>query len=208
MAIAIGELQQMTIAMLQNGQTVENVIMMRERTGLSTQDDLRAAVRLFWTKYRAVICDDVTVLELRIKEMTPVPLDTLIFQPTAGQEAGAAGGDTTNSMLAVVTTHRTGTAGKRHRGRSYTPGVAAGMTADNQNRLSSTWVTNYQTMWDDILTEFGDASGGNATLAFGIYSRLIGGTAPYTVAGWQAVTQCVPHVILGTQRRRRIGVGI
>jgi hypothetical protein len=111
-------------------------------------------------------------------------------------------------MLALVSTLRTGTAGKRHRGRVYSFGIPGGSLIANLNRASSTYLTEFGDMWDDILALYGDASGTDTAFALGIYSRLIGGTSPYTVAGWQAVTQIVPHVILGTQRRRREGVGV
>jgi hypothetical protein len=208
MAVATGELVQVTFVCQQNGQTVENVFMFRERDGLSTPSQISASVRSAWGIYRAVIVDDVTVIELRWKFMTPVQLDGNIIQPTAGQEAGAHGGDAVNSMLALVTTFRTGTAGKRHRGRCYTFGLPGGSLVDNLNKASGTYMTEFGTMWAAWAAAYDDATGTDTHLAHGIYSRLIGGTSPYTVAGWQAVTQYVPHVILGTQRRRREGVGV
>jgi hypothetical protein len=208
MSVASGELVQVTFVCQQNGQQVENVFMFRERDGLSTDAQISASVRSAWGIYRAVIVDDVTVIELRWKYMTPVQLDGNIIQPTAGQENGAHGGDATNSMLALVSTIRTGVAGKRHRGRVYTFGLPAGSLVDNQNKASSTYLTEFATMWGNWQTAYDDAAGTDTHLAHGIYSRVIGGTSPYTVAGWQASTQYVPHVILGTQRRRREGVGV
>lgn len=208
MAVASGELVQVTFVCLQNGQTVENVFMFRERDGLSTDSQISQSVRDAWGIYRAVIVDDVQAVELRWKYMTPVQLDGNIIQPNTGQSLGAHGGDAANSMLALVSTFRTGTAGKSHRGRCYTFGLPLGSLTDNINRASSTYMDEFAAMWDDWKTAYDDATGTDTHLAFGIYSRLIGGTSPYTVAGWQAVTQYVPHVILGTQRRRREGVGV
>jgi hypothetical protein len=208
MAVASGELVQVTFVCQQNGQTVENVFMFRERDGLSTDAQVSASVRSAWGIYRAIIVDDVACIELRWKYMTPVQLDGNIIQPTAGQEVGAHGGDAMNSTVALVTTFRTGTAGKRHRGRAYTFGLPLGSLTDNLNKASSTYLTEFGTMWDAWKAAYDDATGSDTHLAFGIYSRLIGGTTPYTVAGWQAVTQYVPHAILGNQRRRREGVGV
>jgi hypothetical protein len=73
--------------------------------------------------------------------------------------------------------------------------------------LSSTAITAFNTWAAALMTQFGDATGTDAHLALGIYSRLIGGSNPFTLAGWQAVTGVIPHPILGNQRRRRVGVG-
>ena len=208
MAVATGELVQVTFVCQQNGQTVENVFMFRERDGLSTDAQVSQDVRDAWSIFRSVIVDDVSVIELRWKYMTPVQLDGNIIQPNVGHGLGAHGGDAVNSTLALVTTFRTGTAGKRHRGRAYTFGIPGGSLVDNLNKASGTYMTEFDTMWAAWKTAYDDATGVAAHLAFGIYSRLIGGTSPYTVAGWQAVTQYVPHVILGNQRRRREGVGV
>jgi hypothetical protein len=207
MAVATGELYQVTLVLAEAGQTVENVLMFRERTGISTTAQIVSSVKNFWSIYRAIIVDDCTVQELRAKRMTPIQLDAEIFQPTTGQEAGGHGGDPINNMVALVTTLRTGTAGKRHRGRVYSPGVPAGSTTDATNKANGTFLGEVATMWATVLTQYGDASGTDPYLALGIYSRVIGGTHPYTVAGWQAVTQMVPRQILGSQRRRREGVG-
>jgi hypothetical protein len=207
MPVASGELYLVTLVMLAAGQTVENVLCFRERSGLSTDDDIKAAVRSFWSSYRAVISTDVILQELRAKRMTPIPLDTLIFPPTTGEETGGRGGGMGNNTIAAITTLRTGLSGKRHRGRVYSPGVAVADVTDSYNRLSGGGIAARDTAWDAIMAEFDDATGTSLVLALGIYSRLIGGQNPFTVAGWQAVTQYVNRPLLGNQRRRREGVG-
>jgi hypothetical protein len=81
------------------------------------------------------------------------------------------------------------------------------MCAPDLSQLSAAGLTQFVTTAQNIMNEFDDATGTSGALALGIYSRLIGGTAPMTVAGWQAVNQIVPQPILGNQRRRRIGRG-
>jgi hypothetical protein len=110
-------------------------------------------------------------------------------------------------MLAGITTLRTGLSGKRHRGRCYMPGVSSATLTDNENKISSSSLTFKDSQWANILAEFNDATGTALALALGIYSTLIGGSNPMTVAGWQAVTAYVNRPILGSQRRRREGVG-
>jgi len=203
-----GQLYQVTAVMDSFGQTVENVWMFRERTGISTDDQIKQAVRDFWEVYRTRIVDDINLTELRAKRMTPTQLDTLVFHANSGQDLGGLGGDLINNMLCCCVTHRTGTAGKRHRGRSYMPGLPVGSVQDATNRVTSAALTAITDMWDDVDALFDAEDGTNAYLAFGIYSKLIGGTSPYTVAGWQSTSQHVPRAIVATQRRRKLGVGI
>ena len=207
MAVATGELYQVTINALLQGQTVQNVLMFRERTGTSSDSQIESDVRSFWHLYRDFVSSAVLLTDLRAKRMTPVALDTLIFSPTAGDEAGGFAGDPCNCTIAAITTLRTGTAGKRHRGRVYTMGFPVNRTTDLGNRVDAVGQGLRNTRWQDIMNLFDDATGTALYLALGIYSRLIGGTSPFTVAGWQAVTQFVNRPILGNQRRRREGVG-
>jgi len=189
------------------GQTMENVIMLRDRGGVATDTDRKESARDFWNLYRGQLHQNCACNELRLKRMTPLALDTLIFAPRSGESNGTHGGDQTNTILAAITTLRTGLSGKTHRGRFYTPAVPATETADNQNRVSSGGLAAKDTIWNDIMAEFDDAVGTSLIFALGIYSTVIGGRNPLTVAGWQAVTQYVNRPILGSQRRRREGVG-
>lgn len=208
MPVAAGELYQFTIVMGLGAATCENVFMLRDRGGAITDDARKDAARLFWHKYRQVISTDCVCQELRLKRVTPVPLDTLIFNPSVGDEGGTVGGGSSNSILCGITTLRTGFSGKSHRGRCYTPGVPSSATIDDNNRYSVAGLAVKDGIWADIMNEFNDATGASLVFALGIYSTLIGGHNPMTVAGWQAVTEYVNRPLLGSQRRRRQGVGI
>lgn len=207
MAVAIGEIYQVTFVMQQAGQTVENVLHFRARPAVPTDAHIKSDCQDFWTLYRALISSDVTLTEIRAKRMTPVALDTLVFQPHAGESNGGLAATAGNSTLAAVVTLRTGVSGKRHRGRVYVPGISPAILTDFENKISSSSLTARDTVWTNIMALFDDATGTALYLALGIYSRLIGGHNPFTLAGWQAVTQFVNRPILGNQRRRREGVG-
>ncbi len=208
MAVATGDLYQMTLQMSYIGQTVENVIMMRERTGTSTDAQIKAAAQAFWHSYRQFITHELTLTVILLKRVTPVLFDTLFTTAASGEDQGADSDSGINSILALVSTLRTGVAGKTHRGRVYTPGITNGKLTADGTTLNSTALGQFVSHAADIMNEFDDATGTSATLALGIYSRVLGGTSPYTLAGWQAVSQWVPHSVLGSQRRRRVGVGI
>jgi hypothetical protein len=59
----------------------------------------------------------------------------------------------------------------------------------------------------ELLAKFGEG-GTDASFVAGIYSKAIGGSTPFTVAGWQPITKWEPQLIFGVQRKRRLGVGI
>jgi|SRR5712691_9121061 len=207
MPVAVGEIYQTTYVMQQAGQTVENVLHFRQRTLIATDNQIKQDLRDFWTLYRALISSDVTLIEIRTKRMTPIALDTLIFQPNSGESLGGLAASCGNSTLSAVVTLRTGLSGKRHRGRVYVPGVSPAILTDQENKISSSSLAARDTVWTNIMALFDDATGTALYVALGIYSRLIGGQNPFTLAGWQAVTQFVNRPILGNQRRRREGVG-
>lgn len=204
-APAAGNIVQVTIRRLDDAQMVENVIHMRERTGTSTEEQIDASVEALRQIFRPITSAEITFLDTFWKYLTPVPLDGRFVPPEGGTEAGSIGSFRTNSTLAVVVSMRTGTAGKRHRGRMYLP-IASSHQA--LNRLHATGVADYATFCAEMLSQFSDGSGSDEHLALGIYSRVIGGTRPPTVAGWQAVTAMAAGDIIGNQRRRRVGVGI
>lgn len=201
---AAGNIIQATLSGLYDGQTIETVWHMREWI----EDQVDAAINLSLEVLRLLISPrlDPTFVwnQTQWKRMTPVALDTQ-FTPLTGSLTGTGSGGPCNSMLACVMTLRTGVAGKSHRGRKYVGGLA--MENVGSDRLNNLGVTSFNTIAAALITNFGP-SGTDPTLGLGIYSRLIGGSHPFTIAGWQQVQQVVPHSILGSQRRRRVGVGI
>lgn len=208
MAVASGELYQVTLTGLYQGQTIENVLMFRARIPTATDAQIGGDLKTFWGYLRAMIQHDYTLTYMAVKRVTPVALDTFFVPATAGQEQGAATGGGVNSTIAAVITLRTGTSGKRHRGRMYLAPVDSGNCDTDGCRLSAGGLANYNTALTNIKNLVDDATGTALYVALGIYSRLIGGTNPFTVAGWQAVTQFVTQPILGNQRRRRLGRGV
>jgi hypothetical protein len=208
MAIAVGELYQVTLTGLYQGQTIENVLMFRARTTTATDAQIGGDLQTFWDLLRPLVQHDYTLTYMQVKRMTPVALDTFFVPAAAGHENGAATGGGVNSTIAAVITLRTGTAGKSHRGRIYLAPVDAGNCDTDGCRLSAGGLANYNTAFTNIKNLVDDATGTALYVALGIYSRLIGGQNPFTVAGWQAVSQFVTQPILGNQRRRRMGRGV
>jgi hypothetical protein len=205
MPIASGDLIQATYRYLVDGQLNENVVMFRERGGPFSDAQIGGDILKWLDIVHFVQSGAATYLQPTWKRMTPVAFDEQ-FVPLGSTTQGNVGGGAANSMLACCCTLRTGVAGKSHRGRVYIGGLAGG--AITPDRLSNGYQTDFNTMASDLMAAFDDAAGTALYLALGIYSRLIGGTNPMTVAGWQAVTQIIPQNIVASQRRRRVGVGV
>lgn len=208
MAVATGEILQCTYRYIYRGMMAENIIHMRWRGLPGTQEENEGAVLQFWELLKPVISNGVTLQDVVYKTMTPVALDQQFATPPDGTQIGGRSGEAVASTLAAVVTLRTGTAGKSHRGRMYIPWVGASYANGSEDDWSTLGFGAITSVCNDILAEFGDATGTNEFLALGIYSKLIGGTDPYTLAGWQAVSQLVPRKVFGNQRRRRPGIGV
>jgi len=208
MAVATGEIYQCTYQYEVHGSICENVIHMRERTGLSTPAQIETSSLGFWTSVKPLISNAVTLVQVIVKRMTPTALDQQFAEPPDGTQTGTSSGGTNNNSVALVITLRTGTAGKTHRGRIYVPGLSVSHVDTQFNRLSTSGLTAAVDACDDVMALFDDATGSDEHLALGIYSRTIGGDSPFTLAGWQAVSQMVPRSVLGNQRRRRPGIGM
>lgn len=203
---ASGEIYQVTFRGLLAGQTIENVLHFRALTGLITEAAIKTGVERFWFLTQSIQGNDYVYDSMIVKRMTPIPLDESLVIPTTVDHGHGSGG-VANSTTALIFTLRTGFAGKSHRGRIYFAGIARDMLDSDQNRLSSSGGVTAAAAAAGLQSEFG-ASGTNTAVALGIYSRVIGGSHPFTLAGWQQMTGVDIQPILGNQRRRRIGVGV
>jgi len=203
---ASGEIYQVTYQGLFGGSTCENVIHFRAITGLITDSAIATAAERFWFLVSPIQGNDYLYQTMIIKRMTPIALDERRVIPTTVSSGSALGGSV-NNTLSIIFTLRTGTAGKSHRGRIYFGGVPVGFLGTDQNLLNTSGAVATAAVAANLVSEFGP-SGTNTALAMGIYSRVIGGIHPFTVAGWQQISGIDVQTVLGNQRRRRVGVGI
>jgi hypothetical protein len=201
---ASGEIYQFTLVSSYQGQTVENVVHMR-RTDLTptTPTMVQNAINQWFNSQKVVQVNAVQYRPCRIKQMTPLAFDESLVLPDS--PTGLDGGTGANTTLSVVITKRTGVAGKTHRGRFYLAGYPAVWGVDRIT--SSGGPTNLGTFAGELLAKFGEG-GTNGDFVAGIYSRTIGGSFPFTLAGWQAITKWDPQLLVGNQRRRRLDRGI
>jgi len=201
---AVGEIYQFTLVSLYQGQTVENVVHMRA-VALTTPTPtmFQNAIDQWFTSQQSVQVTAVIYQPCRIKQMTPIAFDEHLVLPAIA--TGAAGTTGANTTLSVVITKRTGVAGKTHRGRFYLAGYPAVWGVDRINASSGPTILG--TFAGELLAKFGEG-GTNGDFVAGIYSRTIGGSFPFTLAGWQPITKWEPQLLVGNQRRRRLERGI
>lgn len=201
---ATGQIYQVTYQMSAGGQAVENVLHFRELNGASTPAQIRSSAEGYLAHVAPLISNQCIFSNIIIKQMTPVAFDETVGPPVStgsGTDSGALG----NLQVALVLTKRTGTAGKTHRGRIYIGGISNAQMS--VNIINASYATLAGTAVSNIMGQYGP-SGTDTHLQLGLYSKTIGGSSPFTVAGWQPVTSIDVQPILGAQRRRRVGVGI
>ena len=204
MALASGQLYRVTYQFSIAGQTVENVVHMRERTGASTPAELRVSAETFFSLWKSIVCSAVPLTQVIIKQLTPAALDEDIFTPTT-HTGGSHSGSPGNNTVACVFTLRTGESGRSKRGRMYIGGLNADQTGRNSLDTTDSAIVDNAAL--AIVAAFGPA-GSDAHLELGVYSKLIGGTTPATMGGYRPVVQILARKLLANQRRRRIGVGM
>lgn len=201
---AAGEIFQFTLVSSYQGQTCENVVHMRAvAITPPTPTMFQAAIDQWFLSQKILQVNAVQYRPCRIKQMTPLAFDESLILPST--LVGDDGGEGANTTLSVVITKRTGVAGKTHRGRLYLAGYPHNWGVDritlNQGPSKLGQVAG------EWLAKFGEG-GTNGDFVAGIYSRTIGGSFPFTLAGWQPITKWEPQILVGNQRRRRLDRGI
>lgn len=201
---AVGDIFQYTFIQQLQQQICETVIHFRARTIEPITDAQYIAVADNWLNSLAKIqTNRATYPSFRVKQMTPLAFDQRILAPTVA--AGNFNEEPANNQLAIVFTKRTGVAGATHRGRMYVAGYPA--SAGLNTLVGGGLVTPCGTVAGELIAKFGE-DGTDPTMCAGVYSKAIGGSIPFTVAGWQAITRWDVNFLFGVQRKRKIGVGI
>jgi hypothetical protein len=193
--MAIGDVYRFSVVGGQNGNDVIWTLHAKVLSGSPDPDtfaagiktQLLATTKIYWpTTYSASL-----IRSWQVAAPHAIQEYTTGF-PIAG--TGNAGGEV--NQTALVTTLRSGTAGRSYRGRVYMPGVTVGSMS--AGLVGSSIRNAIQTYWDDFIATWG-ASGSNGEWALVIYSRKLS-------VGTRVASTLVRN-IPGTQHRRRIGVG-
>lgn len=201
---AAGEIYQYTFIQQLKLQILETVIHFRARAGVPTEEQIKASANNFLLSWGKMQVTECLYPSVRVKQMTPLQFDQIIFAPTdiAG---GLINEGPQNNQISLIFTKRTGVAGLRHRGRVYVGGFPLGWGINTL--LNGTPSVTVGTVAGELIAKFGE-DGTDPTMCAGVYSKEIGGSTPFTVAGWQPITKWEPQFTFGVQRKRKIGVGI
>jgi hypothetical protein len=201
---AVGEIYQYTFIQQLEQQILETVIHFRAITALPILPAAHVAVASsFLTELARMQVTSCTYPSVRVKQMTPLAFDQLILAPTVA--SGTINEGPQNNQISLVITKRTGVAGPTHRGRMYVGGFPLGWGINFL--FGGAPATATGTACGNLLAKFQEG-GTDPTMVAGMYSKEIGGSTPFTVAGWQPITKWEAQLLFGVQRRRRIGVGI
>ncbi len=131
--------------------------------------------------------------DVALKQCSVTPLDGISAATVlASTHVGSAGGGAVADSLALVTTLRTGIAGRANRGRIYWPGV----TVDRVNGDRYRWTSDGIAEWSDAMADWVD-SFASSSLTLGVLSR--------TESSFRAVTSTQVQERICTQRRRLTG---
>jgi hypothetical protein len=201
---AVGEIFQYTFIQQLQLQILETVIHFRALTAAPITDaQHRAVADSFLTELARMQTTVCTYPSVRIKQMTPLAFDQIILAPTVA--SGIINEGPQNNQISLIITKRTGVAGSTHRGRMYVGGFPLGWGVNFLFAGAPAVATG--TACGNLLAKFQEG-GTDPTMVAGIYSKAIGGSTPFTVAGWQPITKWEAQLLFGVQRKRRIGVGI
>lgn len=105
---------------------------------------------------------------------------------------------------AGIITWRTALAGRSHRGRSYFPLMVEDQT-DGAGILNALGLSSLDDAASAVFDAFGDG-GTNTSWRLGVVSRQLNG-APVVPPTIEIITAYLVRPVMGTQRRRRTGVG-
>lgn len=157
------------------------------------------------TAYRGILAAaSAAILSVKVSCMSNLARIPFVNAVPGATQNGTVAGDEYPTTVAAVLSKYTLTKGQHGRGRNYFPAPPLSFVtpATDDNRLNATALTAYQTLMTALQANT-IVDGANAmTLSIA--------TRPKTNVAWnqaQLVSTMIIRPLLGTMRRRRVGVG-
>lgn len=208
--MAIGDVYRIAYTGTWNGQQVVNVYHFKMK---SNAEPVSTAANYLTTALYSLYkahCQTTCTWNLVQGRKLSVPLEGLDYNlPTP--QTGASASATQPMTHAVVVSLRTQYAGRRYRGRVYLPGLVS--TVITNGTVAVATRNAIQTYFDDMIAAVG-ASGANADLQLGVFSRVIGEVkdgsghiTAYNLSGFTPLTSSIVRINLGSMRTRAVGRG-
>lgn len=202
MATAVGDILQVTVKGIHEGQEVNNILNFRATAADVEEIDLAQAV---WDCFTTVLVDwfagGYIGRTVSVKRVYPTVSPEYLFD-TSGFSGSA--GISLPTFAAGLVSLRTDTGGKSGQGRLYLPAVASPNVEGSELTGDAVAV-----LANFVLCMFGKFVGGTEPFTWGIISRKIREANAGDVANWfKPVTVAVPRVDLATQRSRKLRRGV
>lgn len=208
--MAIGDVYRIAYIGTWNNQQVVNVFHFKMKSG--AEPISTAATYLttaLYSLYKGKCSNQLTwnTVQGRKLSVPPEGFDYALPTPQVGSQT------TTSQPMthAVVVSLRTQYAGRSYRGRIYLPGLVS--TYITQGNVTTSDRNAIQTYFDDMVAAVG-ASGSNADLQWGVWSRKLGEVrnsaghvTAYNLSAFTPITGTIVRTILGSMRTRMIGKG-
>jgi hypothetical protein len=203
--MAIGDIFKTYFVGSLHGQLYNNVFHFKAKTNAATS--LLAATELhalFDNVQRNKLSRDLSLIKCIATNITNPVADIGEKLFSVGR-IGNVLADSAPSWVAVVISFRTALVGKRFRGRLFVGAVS--VTHILGNNLSGTGGVNFGSYATELMNKYGPA-GTSANFQLGVFSRKIGGqTVPANPAGFTPYTQAIVRQALGSEQKRKPGVG-
>lgn len=176
--------------------TVVNVLNFREPSGVTFAkiQALALIVRDWWSNtMRASFSGGITLVELACRDLTAQ--NSFVYNlPVSTNNVGTKPGGTTPAQVAIVTSHRTGVAGRGYRGRSYWCGI---VESDVDTQIVQTTLATQLGANMTALSTNVSAAGWDWV----VVSRWLNGVAR-VVALISEIASVIVNTRVDTQRRR------
>jgi hypothetical protein len=208
--MAIGDMWRIAYVGTWNGQQIVNVFHFKMK---SNADPVPTAANYLTTALYSLYktaCQNTCTWTLAQGRSLTVPSQSVDFNLGTPQ-TGTSSVTTQPMTHAIVVSLRTQFAGRRYRGRIYLPGFYA--TGIVSGQVTTTARNAIQVYFDDMVAAVG-ASGSNADLQWGVWSRVNGEVRAgngqviqYNNSGFTPITSTIVRVNLGSMRTRAIGKG-
>jgi hypothetical protein len=147
--------------------------------------------------------------QIRWKKVAPALGPEYITVPPGTLTGGVIGPSYPSFVAGLLSIH-TLLGGRSHRGRMFIAGLPESAAPNSVIVEGSDFAAALIAFVNCIATKFiniGDPAPASS-YRLGVYSRKLGGSAfPYGAAGFTAVAQIVPELILATMRSRKVGRG-
>ena len=201
----LGDVVKLTVVGKLHGQEVEQV--MHFKGGVTSTDVIQLindVLDCLRTTLWPALSPEYTLVEVRAKKLYPTATDEVVT-PAVSTDHGTASGESLPSFCAAVVAIKTGLAGRTHRGRNYWGGIPEGGAA---NSLMT------GTEWGLVIAFAACLAGkfigltASSSWTLGVLSRkletAVGGNPSNA---FTAATNLTVSQVIGTQRRRKLGVG-